>query len=320
MRFPNFLHHTATKGLLSILLLLLLLPSAVMASPMEASRIAAAVDQRIITESDLDFWILEARLSDPLLWELPEEDLRQDYISPAIDEIMLADWAETILEELPADLLRQRTRDLHRRLRDQAGGETRLIGFLEDSSLEPEDLLDWLERRARHRLLIEQAIASRLPMGMEDAMEGGARDAVALRVSVLIVRIGSDREAAWERALTIRREIAGGLSFSNAVRLFSEDPHARQTGGDLGWLTHDELAKPLWDEAIKLRRGDVTLPIMWNNRYYMIQLMDFETERQRAFIKALRREELTRIHEQREIRRIRLAEGYTLDPLPEIPE
>lgn len=303
-----------------MLLLGLYAPYGLPAAPMEAGRIAAAVDQRLITESDLDFWIFEARLSDPLLWELTEEELRPEFVTPAIDEILLADWAETLLEELPVALLRQRTRELHQRLRDQAGGETRLLGFLEDSSLDPEDLLDWLERRARRRLLIEQAIASRLPMGMEDAMEGGARDAVALRVSVLLVRIRSDREAAWERALTIRREVAGGLAFSNAVRLFSEDPLARENGGDLGWLTHDELAKPLWDEAVKLRRGDVTLPISWNNNYYMIQLVDFETERQRAFIEALRREELTRIREQRETRRIRLAEGYVLEPLPEIPE
>lgn len=306
-----------------IVLLVLLFPPffpTAGANPREAGRVVAAIDQRLITERDLDFWVLEERLTDPLLWEVPEEQLRPGLVTRAIDEILLADWAETQLEELPQQLLRERTRDMHQRYRDAAGGDEPLRGYLEDSGLEPEELQEWLERRARHRLLIEQAISSRLPVGLEDALEGSARDAARMQVANLMVRVGGNREAAWERALEIRRQIAGGLTFPQAVRLYSDDELARMTGGDLGWLIPDELAPPLWDAAAKLRRGEVTLPVYWQGAFHIVQLVDYETERQRAFFSALRREELIRLHEQRGIRRIRLAAGYELEPLPEIPQ
>lgn len=279
-------------------------------------RVAAAIDQRVITERDLDFWCLEARLQDPFLWEVPNEELRPQLLPLAVNEILLADWAEVELEELPRPLVRDRARDWRRRLEEMAGGAERLEDMLTDSALEPEELVIWIEERSRRKLLIEQAIGRRLPVGSEDAMEGRPADAAALRIAHLVVRIRTTREEAWERALTIRREIAFGLPFSHAVRLYSDDPHSRQDGGELGWLEHDALAKPLWDAATGLRRGDVTQPVYWRGAFHLLRLIDYETERQRRFFESLREEEHRQLRQQRQTRRIRLAEGYTLPPPP----
>jgi hypothetical protein len=279
-------------------------------------RVVAAIDQRVVTTGDLDFWILEARLSDPTLWEVPDEELRPAFVTRVIDEILLADWAQVQVEEIPPALLRERIRSWNDSLRDAAGGVTRLADHMADSGLEPDDLVKWVEERARRKILVEQAILGRVSVGAEDAMEGMATDAIALRVAHIVIRVGSDPEGAWKRALEIRRDIATGLPFAQAARLHSEDTFTNRQGGDLGWLTHDELALPLWDAAAALRRGDVSLPVRWQSSFHILQLIDFETERQRAFFEALRREEMARLKEQREIRRIRLAPGYILEPLP----
>ena len=78
-----------------------------------------------------------------------------------------------------------------------------------------------------------------------------------------------------QRLLELRGRIINGESFTAMARLYSEEPDATRTGGDIGFQSKGELdpefAKAAW--ALK-NKGDVSRIVVSKYGYHIIQLID----------------------------------------------
>ncbi len=68
-------------------------------------------------------------------------------------------------------------------------------------------------------------------------------------------------------------QIQAGAPFTAVARQFSQNPSASQ-GGDIGWVHEGQLQPELDNALLKLKPGEVTLPIRSTGGYYILLLRD----------------------------------------------
>jgi parvulin-like peptidyl-prolyl isomerase len=91
-------------------------------------------------------------------------------------------------------------------------------------------------------------------------------DGTQVRAAQLLVKVEEPvtpekQRAAVERAAKIRKLIVDGkLSFADAVRDYSQAPSA-EAGGDLGFVTREDLPESVGAALIKLKVGEISEPV-----------------------------------------------------------
>ena len=71
----------------------------------------------------------------------------------------------------------------------------------------------------------------------------------------------------------IAQEIKGGLSFEEAVKKYSEDPSAKQNGGDLGFFGKGAMTPEFEKVVFELKPGQISEPIKTPYGYHLIKLI-----------------------------------------------
>ena len=106
----------------------------------------------------------------------------------------------------------------------------------------------------------------------------------------------TDKVKIIKRLLRIRQRIIAGEDFGDIARLQSSDVSSRVLGGDLGWLSPDDLEPELENILGSLPMGEISMPIQTKLGYHLIQATATRTydignqlERQKARL-ALRSE------------------------------
>jgi peptidyl-prolyl cis-trans isomerase SurA len=109
------------------------------------------------------------------------------------------------------------------------------------------------------------------------ASQGTAADApklVQTHVRHILLRVsdGQSEQAARQRLLDIKQQIANGGDFANFARTYSQDGSASQ-GGDLGWISPGETV-PEFERAMNnLADGAVSDPVRSEYGYHLIQVL-----------------------------------------------
>ncbi|WP_277187187.1 peptidylprolyl isomerase [Caballeronia sp. BR00000012568055] len=109
------------------------------------------------------------------------------------------------------------------------------------------------------------------------ASQGTAADApklVQTHVRHILLRVsdGMSEQAARQRLLDIKQQVANGGDFANFARTYSQDGSASQ-GGDLGWISPGETV-PEFERAMNnLADGAVSDPVRSEYGYHLIQVL-----------------------------------------------
>jgi len=77
-----------------------------------------------------------------------------------------------------------------------------------------------------------------------------------------------------QKLLDLRSRIINGESFSTLAILYSEDPGTAPKGGELGYATRGELAKPYAEAAWSLKKDAVSKIVETEFGFHIIQLID----------------------------------------------
>ncbi len=65
------------------------------------------------------------------------------------------------------------------------------------------------------------------------------------------------------------------VNFDDLVKDYSEDTETRDKGGDLGWIdSSNKDLKPLYDAAIKMKKGEVGGPVLTQNGWHIFKVVD----------------------------------------------
>ncbi len=140
--------------------------------------------------------------------------------------------------------------------------------------------LEGYRRQLSKSFLMNREVMKRL---VEELFERKQYD---INVSHLLVEVeaGADdstAQAAYEEANRLREKLMGAESFSEVARVHSDDPSARQNGGNIGYLT-----APLPDgfyefetAVYKTEVGEFSKPVRSNMGYHVIRVNDRRTAR-----------------------------------------
>jgi len=88
----------------------------------------------------------------------------------------------------------------------------------------------------------------------------------------------SSKAEVRQRLLDLRSRIINGESFSTLAVLYSEDPGTAPKGGELGFMTRGELAKPYAEAAWSLKQDVVSKIVETEFGFHIIQLIERKGE------------------------------------------
>ncbi len=286
-----------------------------------ADRTLAIVNRRIFTERDLDFLLIDSRLYSPELEAAPDEELRKRLLPRVIDDYMLAAWAELEVIEPPEEAVNARYEATMKRYEELAGGRTKLKKICERYGLTDDKFRDWAKKEARDNLIMRDAIGIHADLGGLTPYDGELKNAVRIRIGHILFRdLGNgEGQQAYEKALRVRRDIAAGLSFAEAAKLYSEDDYSKQKGGILGWFHENEVNQVIWNHAQQLKFGQVSSPVYTDVGYHLLYVFDYETQDNEEYTRRIRETEREQLKKLREDMDIYVAEGYSLSQLDEEP-
>ena len=81
-----------------------------------------------------------------------------------------------------------------------------------------------------------------------------------------------DEEDARVRLMDIAHAVRGGEDFGELAKMYSEDPSARENGGDLGWFDRTKMVDAFTDVAFSMSPGEISEPFRTEFGYHIIQL------------------------------------------------
>ncbi len=104
-----------------------------------------------------------------------------------------------------------------------------------------------------------------------------------IRHILITPKKGEDEETFFKRAQEIRQKIKGPENFAEVARKFSDDPHTKKEGGELGWLTREELFESLRDVTFGAKEGEIIGPLRTPLGYHIILVEKIKPATQKPF-------------------------------------
>ncbi len=100
-----------------------------------------------------------------------------------------------------------------------------------------------------------------------------------VRASHVLIKLNpdalpKDTIAVYNRLLKIREQILKGGDFAKVARDSSEDPSAKDNGGDLGYFTGMQMVYPFETVAYTTKPGQISMPIRTRFGFHIIKTID----------------------------------------------
>lgn len=105
-----------------------------------------------------------------------------------------------------------------------------------------------------------------------------------IHASHIMIRLDSkaspdDTLYAYNKLLDIRKRILDGEDFEKVARATSDDPSAKQNGGDLGWFSVFRMVYPFEEAAFQTPKGEISLPFRTSYGYHIVKVDDVRSAR-----------------------------------------
>src|SRR3989338_6540907 len=247
------------------------------ASAETVNRIAAIVNDEVITEADVaahvNSILAEQHLPNPT--EAEALEMQMMVLRNLIEQRL-------ILQEAKKSGLMVGNGEVAQRLdvlRSRAGSEEQFQQRLAGSSLTEEKL----RQKIREQLMVQRIVDAKVrstivvtPLEVASVLEAHpeqAKPGERARALHLLVRVTEDRTEAKARALIgdLRRQLANGADFSALAARYSEDPSAAD-GGRMDWVASGELLPELDQALFGLPVGSISEPIQTRLGFHLLKI------------------------------------------------
>lgn len=88
-----------------------------------------------------------------------------------------------------------------------------------------------------------------------------------------------DEDRARAEAESLRQLVLGGADFGDVAREYSDDEVSKAEGGELGWLTPEELSPEIRAVLVGMEPGEIADVVRGDTGYYVLKLLAHEPER-----------------------------------------
>ncbi len=135
------------------------------------------------------------------------------------------------------------------------------------------DELGGYRKQLAQPYLVDKQVSEKLLREAYDHMK------TDVRASHILVKcdqnaLPSDTLAAYNKAMKLRTELSKGGDFATVARRSSDDPSAKDNGGDLGFFSALQMVYPFENAAYNLKKDEMSMPVRTRFGYHIIKLTD----------------------------------------------
>jgi peptidyl-prolyl cis-trans isomerase SurA len=244
--------------------------------------IEAIVGNEVVYLSDIENTIADIRRSGN---KMPYEELKCNIFQELLISKLFLDKARLDSISVADDAV---DADLTARMNDairRAGSEQALVDYfkksifeirrdIKKSLLEQETIREVQSKIAEHIAITPGDVRKYFNQLPKDSLP-----VIPARYEIGIIQLdppsGEENKAeARQKLLDIRSQILAGKSFNVLAIMYSEDPESAKKGGEIGFLTRNELEKPYADAAFSLSLGTVSKIVETKYGFHLIQLIE----------------------------------------------
>jgi peptidyl-prolyl cis-trans isomerase SurA len=255
--------------------LLLAFPAAL---PAQEQRIAAIVNDEVVSAQDLNerlgLVLLTSRIQDQ---EQARQQLSPQVLRSLIEEALQLQEAQRLSIDVTPD-------ELNRALADIASRNqmtpNQLEQMLANNEIDPKTLRNQLRAQISWLKIVNQRLrpqvnvtVDQLEIAVEEAKRNQGQPEYLLSEIVLPVDSPRDEPRVAADAARLVRTLSEGASFEALARQVSASATARQ-GGDVGWVPASTIPPELESALERLRPGEVSEPLRSPVGFYIFQLRD----------------------------------------------
>ncbi len=267
--------------LLGCLLLLIFAAAPVQDSLAQESRIVAVVNNEVITADDVaGRLMLVMRSSD-----IPDTPENQQRLAPRIlrqmiDEKLELQEATRLNVKVSDDEINDALANLEQRNNMPKG---QLDTYLKQAGIPRATLVSQLTASIAWGKVIRGRLSQEVAVSDEEVNESMSRikeDAGKPQSHMAEIFLAMDNPSQEDEiqrlADRLIDQIRHGANFSSVAQQFSQSPSAA-AGGDIGWLTPNQLGPPLGEAMEKMKPGEMSYPIRTPAGYYILYVIERRT-------------------------------------------
>lgn len=256
------------------------LPGMSAAAAMGQDRIAAVINENVITTSDIEARMKLAFLSSGL----PDTPDVREHIFPQvlrglIDEQLQMQEAKRLDITVPKEEIDKAMEVIARD--NHIPGDMR--GFIKGKGGSPEALEEQIRAGLSWNKVVQRELRSRVEVGDDEIESAIARiRANAGKQEFLVSEIflavdnAKDEDQIKQVADNLVQQIKHGANFAAVARQFSQSTGAA-SGGDIGWIQQGQLPAELNSALQDMQTGSVAGPVRSANGYHILALREKRT-------------------------------------------
>lgn len=272
-----------------VLILAFLMAPAILQASVLLDRVVAVVNQEVITWSDL-YKAMEFEASDKMRELSNEERMKifkeneAEFLEKLIDMKLMLQTARRSGIDATVEEVNEAINDIKKKY---SLDEPSLIESLKKEGF----TLDEYKKKLAEQIILSRIVSQQVrnkivvPQSDIDKEMAKSREVLAEGESYRIRQIffkkpdnEADMKTVEEKAAEVLKLLDSGEDFSSLARKYSEDPSAK-SGGDLGYVKKQYMAKEFIDVLSQIKKGDITRPF-WTDRGLHILKLDEKVEKQ----------------------------------------
>lgn len=234
-----------------------------------ADQIVAIVGQRVITRGELEQQIFLYTTQ----YEIEDEaQLIKDLLNEMVEGAVLLEEAMKETVSVTHREVEEELSHAMERIKSSFSSEEEFQKRLEAENLTIEKLRDIYREGVREQILIRKLVDQKIrrkitvsPLEVQrfyeqykDSIQAEPEKVRLAHILLPIVPSTTTIENAEKRVEEALKKLQEGMSFSDAAKIYSEDP-SRENGGDLGYFERGELLPELEKECFSLEPGQITV-------------------------------------------------------------
>lgn len=234
-----------------------------------ADQIVAIVGQRVITRGELEqqifLYTTQYKIED-------EAQLIKDLLNEMVEGAVLLEEAMKETVSVTHREVEEELSHAMERIKSSFSSEEEFQKRLEAENLTIEKLRDIYREGVREQILIRKLVDQKIrrkitvsPLEVQrfyeqykDSIQAEPEKVRLAHILLPIVPSTTTIENAEKRVEEALKKLQEGMSFSDAAKIYSEDP-SRENGGDLGYFERGELLPELEKECFSLEPGQITV-------------------------------------------------------------
>ena len=135
------------------------------------------------------------------------------------------------------------------------------------------DELSGYRKQLAQPYLVDKQVGESL---MHEAYDRMKKD---VRASHILIKcdptaLPKDTIEAYNKAMKVRGDVIKGADFSEQAKKYSDDPSAKDNGGDLGFFTSMQMVYPFESAAFSLKNGEISMPVRTRFGYHIVKTLE----------------------------------------------